>query len=231
MQFTAEQIQENWDKLIGIIEDTFEGERKESSQKIYEMWKEMGAHTDEYTLENVIFCALHHDLGKLGDMKEDYYVPNESEWHRINQGKMYEYNDKLHYMTVTDRAVWLLTQFDIKMNQIEYLALRLTDGMYEDANKGYLMGFGEGKNLKTNLPLILHQADMMATRLEKERYMFSKDSDINYSEILNPELKKEREEQEQKSVNTIKEAITKSETPDILSEKSKDLFNELFGDK
>ena len=144
---------------------------------------------------------------------------------------MYEYNDKLHYMTVTDRAVWLLTQFDIKMNQIEYLALRLTDGMYEDANKGYLMGFGEGKNLKTNLPLILHQADMMATRLEKERYMFSKDSDINYSEILNPELKKEREEQEQKSVNTIKEAITKSETPDILSEKSKDLFNELFGDK
>ena len=93
------------------------------------------------------------------------------------------------------------------------------------------MGFGEGKNLKTNLPLILHQADMMATRLEKERYMFSKDSDINYSEILNPELKKEREEQEQKSVNTIKEAITKSETPDILSEKSKDLFNELFGDK
>jgi len=78
------------------------------------------------------------------------------------------------------------------------------------ANKGYLKGFGEGKNLKTNLPLILHQADMMATRLEKERYMFSKDSDINYSEILNPELKEEREEQEKESVNNIKEAITKN---------------------
>ena len=84
---------------------------------------------------------------------------------------------------------------------------------------------------KTNLPLILHQADMMATRLEKERYMFSKDSDINYSEILNPELKDEREKQEEESVNNIKEAITENKTPEILSDKSKDLFNELFGDK
>ena len=274
MNLTPEQIQENWDKLIQIIKDTFEegSERRENllrmyhhfeeramfapasgvvyyhnawpggyvdhilnitkcAKKIYKMWKKMGAHTEEYTLESVIFCALHHDLGKLGDLTENYYVPNESEWHRINQGKMYNYNDKLHFMTVTDRAVYLLNHFSIDMTQIEYLALRLTDGMYEDANKGYLMGFGEGKNLKTNLPLILHQADMMATRLEKERYMFSKDSDINYSEILNPKLKEEREEQEKESVNNIKEAVLKKETPDILSDKSKDLFNELFGDK
>ena len=135
MTFTAEQLQENWDKLIDIVETTFEGERKEKllemyeyfkdramfapasgvvyyhnaipggyvdhilnitkcAKKIYKMWKKMGAHTDEYTEEDVIFCALHHDLGKLGDLTEDYYIPNESEWHRINQGKMYEYNDK-----------------------------------------------------------------------------------------------------------------------------------------
>ena len=176
MKLTPEQIQENWDKLIDIVETTFEGERKdkllkmydyfkdramfapasgvvyyhnawpggyvdhilnitECSKKIYHMWKDMGAHTDEYTEESVVFCALHHDLGKLGDLTEDYYVPNESEWHRINQGKMYEYNEKLHYMTVTDRAVWLLNQFNVKMTEVEYLALRLTDGMYEKANK------------------------------------------------------------------------------------------------
>ena len=33
------------------------------------------------------------------------------------------------------------------------------------------------------------------------------------------------------SVNNIKEAITENKTPEILSDKSKDLFNELFGDK
>ena len=61
--------------------------------------------------------------------------------------------------------------------------------------------------------------------------MFSKDSDINYSEVLNPELKEERQKEEKKSVDNIKKAISEEKTPDILSEKSKDLFDELFGDK
>ena len=199
--------------------------------RLYEVYEELGLHTTEYNKENITFCALHHDLGKLGNLDYDYYIPNESEWHRINQGKMYDYDKRLHYMTVTDRAVWLLSQFDIKMSEIEYLALRLTDGMYEKANKDYYMGYGESKNLKTNLPYLLHTADMLATRWEKEQYMFSKDSDINYSEVLNPELKEEREKQETESVNNIKEAVSKNETPEILSQKSKDLFDELFGDK
>ena len=199
--------------------------------ELYETYDKLGLHTSEYDKEAIIFCALHHDLGKVGNLEYDYYTPNESEWHRINQGKMYNYEENLHYMTVTDRAVWLLSQFDIKMSEIEYLALRLTDGMYEEANKGYLMGYGEGKNLKTNLPYLLHNADLLATRWEKEQYMFSSDSDIKYSEILNPELKEEREEQEAESVNNIKQALSEDKTPEILSEKSKDLFNELFGDK
>ena len=34
MKLSAEQIQENWNKLIQLIEDTFEGERKD---KLLEM--------------------------------------------------------------------------------------------------------------------------------------------------------------------------------------------------
>jgi hypothetical protein len=199
--------------------------------EIFELYEKLGMHTSEYDKEAVIFCTLHHDLGKVGNLDYDYYKPNESEWHRINQGKMYDYDDRLHYMTVTDRSVWLLSQFDIKMSEIEYLALRLTDGMYEEANKGYYMGYGEAKNLKTNLPYLLHTADMLATRWEKEQYMFSKDSGIKYDEVLKPELKVEREQKEQESVSNIKKAISEDKTPEILSDKSKDLFNELFGDK
>ena len=102
--------------------------------------------------------------------------------------------------------------------------------MYEEANKGYLMGYGEAKNLKTNLPYLLHQADMLATRWEKEQYMFSKDAEINYSEVLNPELRGIREKEEAEKVERIKQAVEKKETPDVLSKKSKDLFNELFGE-
>ena len=61
--------------------------------------------------------------------------------------------------------------------------------------------------------------------------MFSKDSDIKYEEIFNTELKVEREREEAESIENMKQALSKDETPDILSQKSKDLFDELFGDK
>ena len=35
IEFTPEQIQENWNKLIQLIEDTFEGERKEKLLEMY----------------------------------------------------------------------------------------------------------------------------------------------------------------------------------------------------
>ena len=52
--------------------------------------------------------------------------------------------------------------------------------------------------------MILHQADMMATRLEKERYMFSKDSNIDYEEILHPEIKEERESEKLEDNSLLK---------------------------
>ena len=60
-----------------------------------------------YGVEEVVFCTMHLDLGKLGNMNDDYYIPNDSEWHRINQGKMYKTNQRLHFMTVTDRETFI----------------------------------------------------------------------------------------------------------------------------
>ena len=40
IQFRSEQIQENWNKLIQLIEDTFEGERKEKLLEMYEYFKD-----------------------------------------------------------------------------------------------------------------------------------------------------------------------------------------------
>ena len=111
---------------------------------------------------------MHHDLGKVGDLENDYYVPNESEWHRKNQGKIYNHNPKLQYMTVPDRAIWLLTQFDIKLTEAEYLGIKLTDGLYDKANESYYISYLEENQLTWNLPHIAHQADMMASRIENE---------------------------------------------------------------
>ena len=116
IQFTAEQIQDNWNELIKLIEDTFDGERKDKllkmykhfedrmcvapasgtehfhlctpggyvkhilnivhySKEFYKVWKDNGAMVDDYTEEELVFAALHHDLGKVGDLEDDSQVP------------------------------------------------------------------------------------------------------------------------------------------------------------
>ena len=245
-ELTAEQIQSNWNKLRGLITDTFEGERLENLNKMYdyfeermciapasgkehfhnahaggyvehvlhitdlvvqihELWSKNGATVDDFTKEELIFAALHHDLGKVGDLAEDYYTPNDSDWHRKNQGMIYKHNPKIQYMTVTDRAIWLLQHFGISMSENEYLGLRLTDGMYEEANKGYYISFMPHKQLRSNIAHILHQADMMASKIEFDEWKRG-DHDI----------KVEKEEEIQK----------KSEQSAAANQAFKDLFGE-----
>ena len=255
-ELTPQQIEQNWNKLRNIIQDTFEGERLDNLNKMYDhfedrmcmapasgkehfhyahvggyvehvlhiidysqqlrsVWEKNGA-TINFTDEELIFAAMHHDLGKVGDLEHDYYVPNESEWHRKNQGAIYTHNKELQHMTVTDRAIFLLGHFKVPMSEYEYIGLRLTDGMYEEANKAYYVAYQPERQLRSNIAYILHQADMMATHIEYD------------------EWKRSQEQEEirvQSNVENIKKAVTMEETSEQLTEKSKDLFNELFGDK
>ena len=255
-QLTEKQIVDNWTRLRDIITLTFEGDRVENLNKMYDyfedrmcvapasgkehfhyahvggyiehvlhiidyskqlksVWESNGA-TINFTDEELIFAAMHHDLGKVGDLEHDYYVPNESEWHRKNQGAIYTHNKELQHMTVTDRAIFLLGHFRIPMSESEYIGLRLTDGMYEEANKAYYISYQPERQLRSNIAYILHQADMMATHIEYD------------------EWKRSQEQEEirvQSNVENIKKAVTMEETSEQLTEKSKDLFNELFGDK
>ena len=161
------------------------------ARKLFVDYKELGAHID-YTEEEVIFAALHHDLGKVGDLEQDYYVPNESDWHRKNQGLIYKHNEDLQFMTVTDRAIFILNHFGISMSEWEYIGLRLTDGMYEEANKNYYVGYQPSRALKSNIAYVLHQADMMATHIEYDVW--------KYGEVKD-------KEKVNKSVGNIKEAV------------------------
>jgi hypothetical protein len=161
-----------------------------SALKIKDVWEQSGA-TINFTDEELIFAALHHDLGKVGDLSEDYYTPNDSDWHRKNQGLVYKHNGNLQFMTVTDRALFLLQHFGIKMSEIEYIGLMLTDGMYEEANKSYYVGYGADRSLKTNIAYILHQADMMATHIEAD---FWKRGDYAIKEVKKEEVKVKTEQ-------------------------------------
>lgn len=140
------------------------------SYQIYKLWKQNGATIDNFTVEELLFAALHHDLGKVGNLVEDNYIENDSDWHRKNQGLIYKHNPKIDYMTITDRACWILQHFGVKMTETEFIGMRLADGLYEEANKSYYMNWSKDNQLSTNLAYILHQADMMASKIEYDQW-------------------------------------------------------------
>ena len=262
-QLTAEQIQENWNKLIQLVKDTFPEDypdnRREKLLKMYhyfedrmcmapasgkehyhnahiggyvehvlnvincsvqikELWVKNGA-TINFTDEELIFAAMHHDLGKVGDMDNDYYIPQDNEWFRKNRGEIFAHNPQLQYMSVTDRALFLLGHFKIPMSQWEYIGLRLTDGLYEEANKSYYISYNPDWRLRSNIAYILHQADSMATHIEND--VWRKGEEQEEVEV------KERIHNIKKATNTT----TDDSEDEVLNKKHQDLFDELFGDK
>jgi hypothetical protein len=102
------------------------------------------------------------------------------------------------------------------MTEWEYVGLRLTDGLYEEANKSYYMTYNPDFSLKSNIAYILHQADSMATHIEHDNWK---------------SVEQQEEIKVQENVENIKKAVNMKETSEELSKKSKDLFEELFGDK
>ena len=104
-------------------------------------------------------------------------------------------------MSVTDRALFLLQHFGISMSENEYIGLMLTDGLYEEANKSYYVSYSPGRQLKTNIAYILHQADMMASKIENDQWK------RGYEEVkaVKEEVKKEKQEKSKKAHDLFKE--------------------------
>jgi len=133
------------------------------------LWIKMGAAIN-YTEEELVFAAINHDLGKMGTEEAEQYLPNDSEWHRKNLGKIYKYNSANPFMPVPDRSLFLLQQRGIVVSFNEYLGIKLHDGLYDEGNKPYYISHSKDSKLKTNLPILLHHADHMASRIEYEMW-------------------------------------------------------------
>ena len=56
-----------------------------------------------FTKQELIFSAIHHDLGKLGNPDEGpYYVEQDTDWHR-KRGELYRHNQNIQYMKAPER--------------------------------------------------------------------------------------------------------------------------------
>jgi hypothetical protein len=144
-----------------------------ASLEIDSVWRKFDV-KPTYTTEEVVFSALNHDLGKFGTLEHEAVLPNPSEWHVKNRGEIYTFNTQMDYMTVPDRGLWLLSQIGVEVSKNEWLAIKLHDGLYDDSNKSYLMSWSPETKLRTSLPFIIHQADLLAARIEFEREWLDK---------------------------------------------------------
>jgi hypothetical protein len=129
------------------------------------VWDKFGQ-IKNYTTEELAFSALNHDLGKLGTNDEPVYIPNQSQWHKENQGLMFNYNPAIIHMRIAERSLFVLQKYGIQVSENEFLAIRLHDGLYEEANKQYYITYNKDTELRSNIAYILHQADLMASKIE-----------------------------------------------------------------
>jgi HD superfamily phosphohydrolase YqeK len=134
-----------------------------------ELWNDEGCDMSTFTIEELVFSALNHDLGKMGSEDEESYIPQTDNWRREKLGEDYMFNTKVPFASVPDRGLFMLQSHGISYTFNEMIAIQTHDGLYDKANEKYLMSYMPEQKPRTSLPFILHQADLMAARIEFER--------------------------------------------------------------
>jgi hypothetical protein len=142
----------------------------EYSIKQMKLYKEMGG-TIDFTEEELVFSAIFHDLGKIGDKDNASYIPQTDKWRQDKLHEMYTPNGELDFMLVPDRSLFTLQEYGIKTTKNEYLAIKLHDGVFSDANKPYFFSNQPNARMKTSIVNILHSADFLASKVEYDKWL------------------------------------------------------------
>ena len=145
------------------------------------MLGEIPADMSTFTVEELVFSAINHDLGKVGDSTNDLYIPSTNDWRKKNLGEHYSYNAEVGFMTIPDRSLFLLQEAGISYTMNEMLAIRSHDGLYDDANKGYFISRIPESRPKSVIMFILHQADFLAAEVEKHINAPTRDVSKNFT--------------------------------------------------
>ena len=140
-----------------------------ASLEIYDVWCKFEMDKSTFTIEELVFSALNHDLGKIGDSEHESYIPQTDQWRKDKLGEDYMHNKQIPFSSIPDRGLFLLQEHDVKYTFNEMVAIQTHDGLYDPANDKYLKSYMPETKPRTSLPFILHQADMMAARVEFEK--------------------------------------------------------------
>ena len=141
------------------------------------LYEEMGG-TIDFTMEELVFAGLFHDLGKIGTKDQASYLPQTDKWRQDKLQEMYTPNGDLTFMLVPDRSLFTLQQYGIKTSEKEYLAIKCHDGVFVDGNKPYFFSNNPNSRMKTSIVNVLHCADFLASKVEYDKWLAAKGSTV-----------------------------------------------------
>ena len=136
------------------------------ANQLHKLYAFHNASTETYTDEELNFISLFGQLGKLGDLENDYFIKNDSDWHVKNLGMVYKFNPEVPAMKIYDRTIFLLQEAGIKLSHNEYLAIRAQEGLFDESNKFYFYSGQKETKFRTHLPLLIHQAIQTSQEIE-----------------------------------------------------------------
>ena len=126
---------------------------------------------------------------KLGDGTQPYYKFQSDEWRRKKLNEWYTHNKDLDYMTVHDRALWLLAKYHIDVNPHVYKAILCADGLFDPAAETYFRSYVDSRHILGN---IVHFGDWLATTAEKQLWLQGEEEHSDDSVTKHKEVPKEQ---------------------------------------
>jgi len=100
-----------------------------------------------------ILVGLFHDIGKIGNEKENLYLEAE-DWQK-ERNQPFVFNRDLGNIPHPLRSIRILTQFNIRLTEDEFQAIAYHNGLFTPSGE-------EIKNDFCELTIFLHAADMYA---------------------------------------------------------------------
>jgi hypothetical protein len=170
----------------------------ETSLKTREHFVKIGVEVTA-TEYDVVLAAMFHDLGKLGDLNDPYYKYQTDEWRRNKLKEWYTHNSDMENMSVTDRSLWLLQHFNIKISEEVWKAIKMSDGMFDKGNEDLYRRSTDSRNI---LHYIVHFGDWMSTVAEKQHYI---QGNIKQQEKMKKVTREFDKQDEKKDVDNLKQ--------------------------
>jgi hypothetical protein len=111
-------------------------------------------------IASILKVGLLHDLGKVGDLDQDLFVDQDSDWHREKLGQVYKFNEDLNKMSTSHRTLYLLQHFGVQLTKEEWLAVQTAQGSHFEENRFYV-------GHEPSLAILLQHAKSLTVHLSR----------------------------------------------------------------